>query len=184
MSIGDLVRRLLPERRAEYRWGTVEAVSPLRVRMQGPGGGQVLAVPPISLVSPRVGDTVRVAVDGHSYVVDGIVGGGSDTGWLPLTFAAGFTNQHAAVRVRHGVREFRGSILNTALTAGAYITAATLPAAAVAPAGTATIQTIAANARGAGVILRVLPGSAALEIYTYTAGNHWVGLSGLTAPID
>ena len=77
--IGDLVRRLLPEKRAEYRWGKVESVSPLQIRMQGPEGGQVLGVSPVSLVNPHVGDTVRVAVDGHSYVVDGIVGGPAPT---------------------------------------------------------------------------------------------------------
>lgn len=70
---------------SRFKWGTVTAKSPLRVRLDG----DVSALPfaPDSLVDPNVltvGDRVRCEMtDARRVVIHGHSGGVIDTGWLP-----------------------------------------------------------------------------------------------------
>lgn len=111
-----------------WRWATVTATSPLRVRLDGDTAA--LSVTPDALVTGLVvGARVWCQIVGRRVVVHGPAG---DTGWLPLPTEAGFETKAGVVRYRRigNLVRLGGLIGPTTgtLAASTTYTVATLPA--------------------------------------------------------
>lgn len=167
------------------RFATVTATNPIRIRMDGDTAPLPVSV--LSLVSPRVGDRVSVRVEGTMRIVDGILGGPHDTGWQTPTLLAnttGETSHPPRVREVGGVQWWEGSIVTPSSWAAGWTAVAAVPEGLTVPAA-ASIIAPSVGSGGATAKLAIYHwDSSHIQLWTSTAGRHYIPLAPLTRRID
>jgi len=94
-----------------FRYATVTATDPLRIRLDGDTAP--LPITPTSLAAPLVGDRVYVGIVNRRVTVLGIVGGATDPSWSTMTPLNGWNaagNAPIQVRLVRGFVLIRGEV--------------------------------------------------------------------------